>query len=88
MTKRFDKCRIQKGFQAILKVTTILGELLKNFPGYEFEKLEKQNQSNRYTKYCTGWQQFVTLLFAQIGGHDSFRSIETGLCVHTQKNKS
>lgn len=37
------------------QITTILGELLKIFPRYEFEKLEKQHQSNRYTKYYTGW---------------------------------
>jgi len=67
------------------QVTTILGELLKIFPRYEFEKLEKQHQSNRYTKYYTGWQQLVTLLFAQIGGHDSLRGIETSLGMHSQK---
>jgi hypothetical protein len=33
-------------------------------------------------------QQFVTLLFAQIGGHDSLRGIENSLCVHSKKNKS
>ncbi|HHE31884.1 MAG TPA: DUF4372 domain-containing protein, partial [Chlorobaculum parvum] len=55
------------------QVTTILGELLRIFPRYEFEKLEKQYQSNRYTKYFNGWQQLVTLLFAQIDGHDSLR---------------
>ncbi|NEX13055.1 MAG: hypothetical protein C1942_10320 [Prosthecochloris sp.] len=38
------------------QVTTILGELLRIFPRYEFEKLEKQYQSNRYTKYFNGWQ--------------------------------
>ena len=67
------------------QVTTILGELLKIFPRYEFEKLEKQHQSNRYTKYYTGWQQLVTLLFAQIGGLDSLRGIETSLGMHSQK---
>jgi hypothetical protein len=67
------------------QVTTILGELLRYFPRYEFEKLEQQYQSNRYTKYYTGWHQFVTLLFAQIGGHDSLRGIETSLGVHAQK---
>jgi len=39
------------------QVTTILGELLKIFPRYEFEKLEQQHQRNHYTKYYTGWQQ-------------------------------
>ena len=67
------------------QVTTLLGELLKIFPRYEFEKLEKQYQSNHYTKYYTGWQQLITLLFAQICGHDSLRAIQTSLGVHAQK---
>jgi len=67
------------------QVTTLLGELLKIFPRYEFEKVEKQYQSNHYTKYYTGWQQLITLLFAQIAGHDSLRAIQTSLGVHAQK---
>jgi hypothetical protein len=57
----------------------IQGELLRYFPRYQFEKLEQQYQSNHYTKYYTGWHQFVTLLFAQIGGHNSLRGIEISL---------
>ena len=67
------------------QVTTMLGELVKIFPRYEFEKLEKQHQSNHYTKYYTGWQQLITLLYAQIGGHDSLRGIQTSLGVHFKK---
>ena len=61
------------------QITTIMGELLKILPRYEFEKLEKQHRSNHYTKYYTGWQQLVTLLFAQIAGHDSLRAIQTSI---------
>jgi len=67
------------------QTTTIMGELLKILPRYEFEKLEKQHRSNHYTKYYTGWQQLVTLLFAQIAGHDSLRAIQTSLGVHSNK---
>jgi hypothetical protein len=67
------------------QVTTILGELLRHFPRYEFEKLETYYQSNRYTKYFTGWRQLVTPLFAQIGGHDIRRGIEMSLGVHGHK---
>jgi len=83
--KTIDISRIHKEFQTMKQVTTILGELLKIFPRYEFEKLEKQHQSNHYTKYCTGWQQLITLFDAQIGGHDSLRGIQTSLGVHAQK---
>ena len=61
-----------------------MGELLKILPRYEFEKLEKQHRSNHYTKYYTGWQQLVTLLYSQIAGHDSLRAIQTSLGVHSK----
>ena len=76
---------IHKESQTMKQVTTMLGELVKIFPRYEFEKLEKQHQSNHYTKYYTGWQQLITLLYAQIGGHDSLRGIQTSLGVHFKK---
>ncbi len=68
------------------QVTTMLGELLRIFPRYEFEKLEKQHQSNHYTKYFTGWQQLITLLYAQIAGHDSLRGIQTSLVASILRN--
>ena len=64
------------------KINTIMLELLKLFPRYEFEKLEKRYNGNHYTKYFTGWQQLITLLFAQAGGKDSLREIETSLAMH------
>lgn len=64
---------------------TILLELLKIFPRFEFDKLEKRCNGNYYTKYFTGWQQFITLLFAQAGSKDSLRDIETSLPVHYAK---
>lgn len=67
------------------QINTIMSELLKIFPRYEFEKLEKQFQVNRYTKYFTAWQQLIVLLFSQIGGKDSLREIETSLNVHQNK---
>ncbi len=81
----FSISPIHKEFQTMKQVTTMLGELLKIFPRYEFEKLEKQHQSNHYTKYFTGWQQLITLSYAQIVGHDSLRGIQTSLGVHSQK---
>ena len=71
--KTFSISCIHKEFQTTRQVTTILGELLKIFPKYEFEKLEHQHQSYHYTKCYTGWQQLITLLYAQIAGHDSLR---------------
>ena len=81
----FDISNVYKEFQTMRQITTIMGKLLKILPIYEFEKLEKQYRSNHYTKYYTGWQQLVTLLFAQIAGHDSLRAIQTSLGVHSNK---
>ena len=67
------------------QVNTIMNELLKIFPRYEFEKLENRYASNRYTKYFDGWQQLIVLLFAQAGQKDSLREIETSLRVHQAK---
>lgn len=67
------------------QVNTIMNELLKIFPRYEFEKLEAQYQSNHYIKYFSGWQQLIVLLFAQAGYKDSLREIETSLKVHYSK---
>ena len=60
-------------------------ELLKLFPRYEFEQLEKRYQGNHYTKYFTSWQQLIVLMFAQICGKDSLREIETSLNVPYRK---
>jgi len=60
-------------------------ELLKIFPRYEFEKLERTHSGNYYTKYFTGWQQLIVLLFAQAGYKDSLREIETALKVQYNK---
>lgn len=67
------------------KVNTIMLELLKLFPRYEFDKLVNRYQGDHYTKYFSGWQQLITLLFAQAGGKDSLREIETSLSMHYYK---
>jgi len=67
------------------QVNTIMSEMLKIFPRYEFEKLENRHLSNHYTKYFSGWQQLIVLLFAQAGHKDSLREIETSLRIHQPK---
>lgn len=67
------------------QVSTILGELLRIFPKYEFEKLEHLHKGNRYTKYFTGWQQLIVLLYAQVSGKDSLREVETGLKIQSDR---
>lgn len=67
------------------QVNTIMSELLRLFPRYEFEKLESKYNGNHYTKYFSSWQQLIVLLFSQAGKKDSLRDIETSLSVHHSK---
>lgn len=60
-------------------------ELLKIFLRYEFEKLEDKHSGNRYTKYFSGWQQLIVLLFTQVCHKDCLREIETSLRMHYNK---
>jgi hypothetical protein len=65
--------------------TTILNKTLEILPRYEFEVLVKQYEADKYCKFFTTWNQFVTMLVAQAKGWDSLREIETGFKVHNNK---
>ncbi len=67
------------------KVGTIFSELLKLCPRYQFEKAVEQCQGDRYVKSFTTWQQYITMLYAQIKQKDSLRDIETGLHAHVSR---
>lgn len=60
------------------KLETILGELLKLVPRYQFEKAVQLYQGDRYVKSYTTWRQYITILFSQIKQKDSIRDIVTG----------
>ena len=64
---------------------TIYNHLLQLIPRHQFEALVRRYASDRYVKYFTCWQQFITLLYAQIRGKDSLRDIETSL--RSQSNR-
>ncbi len=64
---------------------TIFNQILHLIPRHQFEAIVKKYQSDRYVKYFSCWQQFISLLYAQIRGKDSLRDIETSL--RTQSSK-
>ena len=64
---------------------TIFNQILHLIPRHQFESLVNKYQSDRYVKYFSCWQQFITLLYAQIRGKDSLRDIETSR--RTQSSK-
>lgn len=65
--------------------TTILNKTLEILPRYEFEALVKQYKADKYCKFFTTWNQFVTMLVAQAKNWNSLREIETGFKVHNSK---
>ena len=58
---------------------TIYNQILQLIPRHQFETRVRHYYADRYVKYFTCWQQFLTLLFAQIRSKDSLRDIETSL---------
>jgi hypothetical protein len=64
---------------------TIFSQVLNLIPRHQFETIVKRHKADRYVKYFSCWQQFITLLFAQIRSKDSLRDIETSLRTHTNK---
>ena len=59
--------------------TTLFGHLLSQLPRHQFENLVSKYRADRYTKKFSTWNQFQVLLYAQSGGQQSLRDIETGL---------
>ena len=66
-------------------INTIFSELLKLLPRRQFEKAVLAHGGDRYTKRFTAWNQFTTLLYAQISRKESLREIETGLSAHGER---
>ena len=58
--------------------------MLKFFSRHEFQKLVLKNQAEYHARGVTSWSHFVAMLYGQLAGQDSLRSIEAGLA--TQGN--
>ena len=61
------------------KFSSIFGQILKLFPRTEFEWAVRDTGAERGAKGFTCWQQFVAMLFCQIGQAHSLREICGGL---------
>jgi hypothetical protein len=68
-----------------ISVYSILHKILEIFPRYQFEKLVKADNADKYSKKFTTWNQFVIMLVAQAKNWDSLREIETGFRTHIGK---
>lgn len=64
---------------------TIFNQLLYLLPRHEFQRAVNRHNGDRYVKYFSSWQQFITLLYSQIRKKDSLRDITTSLYTQHQK---
>ena len=58
---------------------SIFSQLLKLFPRLEFEALVKQHRGEHHARGFTCWEQFVAMVFCQLGRAQSLREICGGL---------
>jgi hypothetical protein len=58
---------------------SIFSQILKLFPRTDFEKLVRKIGSDYRSKGLSSWDQFVAMLFCQLGRAHSLREIEGGL---------
>jgi len=69
------------------RVCSIFSQLLKLFPRLEFEALVQQHKGERHARGFSCWDQFVAMLFCQLGGAQSLREICGGLAATEGKLK-
>ncbi len=58
---------------------TILGQMLQMFPILQFQEFVKDTDAEHHSRGFFSWNHFVSMLFGQLSGQDSLRSIEAGL---------
>jgi hypothetical protein len=59
--------------------SSVFSQILKLFPRPEFEQLVRATGAERHARGFTCWQQFVAMLFCQLGRAQSLREICQGL---------
>jgi Domain of unknown function (DUF4372)/Transposase DDE domain len=69
------------------RVCSIFWQLLKLFPKLEFEGLVQQHKAERHARGFSCWDQFVAMLFCQLGRAQSLREICGGLAATEGKLK-
>ena len=63
---------------------TILGQMLKMFPRYQFQEAVLETGAEYHARGFTSWNHFVAMLFGQLSGQDSLRTIEAGLATQSE----
>lgn len=58
---------------------SVFSQILKLFPRSEFQELVRETKAERHARGFTCWQQFVAMMFCQLGRAQSLREICQGL---------
>ena len=69
------------------KCSSIFGQILQIYNRYDFEKVVRETKSEKGTKGFSSWDQFVAMLFCQLGQAHSLREICGGLATCLGKMK-
>jgi Domain of unknown function (DUF4372)/Transposase DDE domain len=69
------------------RVCSIFSQLLRLFPRLEFESLVREHKAERHARGFACWDQFVAMLFCQLGRAQSLREICGGLAATEGKLK-
>ncbi len=69
------------------RVCSIFSQLLRLFPRLEFEALVREHKAERHARGFACWDQFVAMLFCQLGRAQSLREICGGLAATEGKLK-
>lgn len=63
---------------------TIMGQMLKMFSRYEFQKAVAETKTEYHARGFSSWEHFAAMLFGQLSGQDSLRGIEAGLATQSE----
>lgn len=67
------------------KGTTILNQLLRQIPRFEFQKAMETYKVEKHAKGLSSWNQFVAMAYGQITNQRSLKNIESGLRSNASK---
>lgn len=62
---------------------TQFGQLLEGFPRGAFERLVRQEQTDKYSKGFRSWDHFIAMVYGHLSGSKSLRELEAGFNAQT-----
>lgn len=63
---------------------TLLGQILQIYPRFEFQKAVSEIGTEYHARGFSSWNQYVAMLFGQLGGQDALRGIEAGMATQAR----